>query len=208
MADSIIFYHNPMSRGQIVRWMLEEVGVDYQVVILNAVGMKSPDYLAINPMGKVPAIVHHGHVVTECAAICAYLADAFPSANLAPALDDRSAYYRWLFFAAGPVEAAVTNRALGFEIPEGRESMAGYGNFERAIATLEHSVSGTGWICGDQFTAADIYAGAQIDFGLAFQSIPTTPTLEAYAARLRVRPAYQRQKALDAALIEEMQQPG
>lgn len=195
MADSITFYHNPMSRGQIVRWMLEEVGVDYQVVILNAVGMKSPDYLAINPMGKVPAI-------------CAYLADAFPSANLAPALDDRSAYYRWLFFAAGPVEAAVTNRALGFEIPEGRESMAGYGNFERAIATLEHSVSGTGWICGDQFTAADIYVGSQVDFGLAFQSIPATPTLEAYAARLRARLAYQRQKALDAALIEEMQQPG
>lgn len=195
MADSIIFYHNPMSRGQIVRWMLEEVGLDYQVVILNAVGMKSPDYLAINPMGKVPAI-------------CAYLADAFPSANLAPALDDRSAYYRWLFFAAGPVEAAVTNRALGFEIPEGRESMAGYGNFERAIATLEHSVSGTGWICGDQFTAADIYVGSQVDFGLAFQSIPATPTLEAYAARLRARLAYQRQKALDAALIEEMQQPG
>ena len=86
--------------------------------------------------------------------------------------------------------------------------MAGYGNFDRAIATLEQSVSGSGWICGDQFTAADLYVGSQIDFGLTFQSIPATPTLEAYAARLRARPAYQRQKALDAALIEEMQQPG
>lgn len=208
MTDSIIFYHNPMSRGQIVRWMLEEVEAPYQTTILDYDGaMKKADYLAINPMGKVPAIVHKGKIVTECAAICAYLADAFPSAHLAPALDSRADYYRWLFFAAGPIEAAVTNKALGFDIPDGRERMAGYGSFEEAIATLEKAVSGPAWICGDQFTAADVYVGSQVDFGLTFGSIPATPVLESYASRLRERPAYQRQKALDAALIADMQKP-
>ncbi|HRE36661.1 MAG TPA: glutathione S-transferase, partial [Sphingopyxis terrae] len=109
MADDLIFYTNPMSRGQIVRWMLEEVGAPYQTQILGYDdSMKGADYLAINPMGKVPAIVHRGKVVTECAAICAYLADAFPDAGLAPPLEARADYYRWLFFAAGPLETAVT----------------------------------------------------------------------------------------------------
>ena len=206
MTPAITLYTNPMSRGQIARWMLEEVGVPYEAVILDyASTMKGTDYLAINPMGKVPAIVHDGKVVTECAAICAYLADAFPEAGLAPPTTDRSDYYRWLFFAAGPVEAAVTNRALGFVLPEGRDRMAGYGTFEHATATLEKAVSGPAWICGDQFTAADVYVGAQVDWGLAFGSIPSTPILEAYAARLRERPAYKRQKEIDNALIAQMQ---
>ncbi|WP_420145098.1 glutathione S-transferase family protein [Sphingobium sp.] len=206
---SIIFYTNPMSRGQIARWMLEEVGAAYETVILDyGTGMKADDYRAINPMGKVPAIVHDGHTVTECAAICAYLADAFPAANLAPAPADRHAYYRWLFFAAGPVEAAVTNRALGFAVPEGRERMAGYGSFDDAINALETAVSGDAWICGDQFTAADVYVGAQVDWGLSFKSIPSRPAFEAYAARLRERPAYRRQKDIDNALIADMQKQG
>lgn len=205
----ITFYHNPMSRGQIVRWMLEEVGEPYDPVVLDyAGGMKAADYLAINPMGKVPAIVHAGKTVTECAGICAYLADAFPAANLAPPTHMRADYYRWLFFAAGPVESAITNRSLGFELPEGKDRMAGYGSFDRAIATLEQAVSGPAWICGDQFTAADVYVGSQVDWGLNFKSIPATPLLEAYAARLRTRPAYQRQKALDTALMENMQKQG
>ncbi len=204
----ITLYTNPMSRGQIARWILEEVGQPYEMVILDYdSGMKAPDYLAINPMGKVPAIVHAGKVVTECAAICAYLADAFPAARLAPSPDDRAAYYRWLFFAAGPVEAAVTNKALGFEVPEGRERMAGYGTFDRTIDALESAVSGPAWICGDQFTAADVYVGAQIDWGLSFGTMPSCPAFEAYAARLRERPAYQRQKELDNALIAQMQKP-
>ena len=208
MASEITFYTNPMSRGQIVRWMLEEVGEPYDMVVLDyAASMKAPDYLAINPMGKVPTIVHAGKVVTECAAICAYLADAFPSAGLAPSLDRRADYYRWLFFAAGPVEAAVTNRAMGFVVPQDRERMMGYGTFDQTLDTLESAVSGPAWICGDQFTAADVYVGSQIDWGLSFGTIPTRPNFEAYAARLRERPAYKRQKELDGALIAQMQKP-
>ncbi|AJR25851.1 MULTISPECIES: glutathione S-transferase family protein [Sphingobium] len=208
MSNEITLYTNPMSRGQIARWMLEEVGEPYDMVVLDYdVGMKSADYLAINPMGKVPAIVHAGKVVTECAAICAYLADAFPAAGLAPATDGRADYYRWLFFAAGPVEAAITNKALGFAVPEGRERLAGYGTFDHAIDALERAVSGPAWICGDRFTAADVYVGAQVDWGLSFGSIPSRPVFEAYAARLRERPAYKRQKELDNALIAKMQKP-
>ncbi|CAM8660724.1 glutathione S-transferase family protein [Sphingobium sp.] len=209
MTQELIFYTNPMSRGQIARWMLEEVGASYETVVLDyAASMKAPDYLAINPMGKVPAIVHGGRIVTECAAICAYLADAFPAANLAPPPADRHAYYRWLFFAAGPVEAAVTNKAMGFVLPEGRERTAGYGRFEDTIDALETAISGDAWICGDQFTAADVYVGSQIDWGISFQSIPSRPVFEAYAARLRDRPAYKRQKEIDGALIAAMQKEG
>ena len=209
MPLDLIFYTNPMSRGQIARWMLEEVGAPYEAVILDyAGGMKTADYRAINPMGKVPAIVHGGKVVTECAAICAYLADAFPAAGLAPATDDRADYYRWLFFAAGPVEAAVTNKAMGFVLPEGRERSAGYGSLDDTLDTLETAVTGRSWICGGTFTAADVYVGAQIDWGLAFGTIPSRPAFEAYAARLRERPAYKRQKEIDNALIAEMQKQG
>ena len=210
MPLDLIFYTNPMSRGQIARWMLEEVGEVYETIILDygPDGMKSPDYLAINPMGKVPAIVHQGRIVTECAAVCAYLADAFPAAHLAPPPGERHDYYRWLFFAAGPVEAAVTNKAMGFVVPEGRERSAGYGCFDDTIDTREAAVSGEGWICGDQFTAADVYVGSQVDWGLQFGTIPSRPAFESYAARLRERPAYQRQKEIDNSLIAEMQKQG
>ncbi len=206
MTDSIIFYTNPMSRGQIARWMLEEVGAPYETVILDfAEGMKSDAFLAVNPMGKVPTIVHDGKVVTEAAAICAYLADAFPDANLAPPPADRADYYRWLFFAAGPVESAVTNQALGFVVSEERGRMAGYGSYDQAIDTLEKAVSVPQWLCGDQFTAADVYVGSQVDWGLMFKSIPSRPALEDYAARFRARPGYKQAKAIDNALIAKMQ---
>ena len=208
MTSDIIFYTNPMSRGQIARWMLEEVGQPYHMVILDYdTTMKAADYLSINPMGKVPAIVHRGKTVTEAAAICAYLADAFPDTNLSPPTDQRADYYRWLFFAAGPVEAAISNKALGLIVPEERERSIGYGNFDQAIDTLEQAVSGDQWICGDQFTAADVYVGSQIDWGLSFGTVPTRPAFERYAARLRERPAYKRQKELDNALIAQMQSP-
>ena len=208
MAADITFYTNPMSRGQIARWMLEEVGQPYDMIILDyGTTMKAADYLAINPMGKVPAIVHRGKVVTEAAAICAYLADAFPAAALAPPPDRRAEYYRWLFFAAGPVEAAVSNKAMGLTVPEDRERSMGYGNYDQTLATLEQAVSGDQWICGDQFTAADVYVGSQIDWGLSFGTMDSRPAFETYAARLRERPAYKRQKELDGALIARMQKP-
>jgi glutathione S-transferase len=209
MTDPIIFYTNPMSRGQIARWMLEEVGAPYEAKILEySASMKGDEYLAINPMGKVPAIVHDGKVVTECAAICAYLAEAFPEAGLAPLPAEKADYYRWLFFAAGPVESAVTNNALGLQTDEKTSRMAGYGNMEDTINTLEKAVGNGPFICGDRFTAADVYVGAQVDWGLSFGTIPSRPAFENYAARLRERPAYKKQKEIDNALIAKMQPAG
>ncbi|HVK81122.1 MAG TPA: glutathione S-transferase, partial [Verrucomicrobiae bacterium] len=138
--SKLTFYTNPMSRGRIARWMLEEIGQPYETVALEyGTTMKAPEYLAINPMGKVPAIKHGDVVVTECAAICAYLADAFPQAGLAPAPTDklRGPYYRWLFFAAGPVEAATTNKSLGVTTDADRKAMVGYGSQAEVLDVLE-----------------------------------------------------------------------
>src|ERR1700683_5290776 len=158
MADELVFYTNPRSRGRIVRWMLEEIGQPYRTEILDyGTTMKAPNYLAVNPMGKVPALMHDDVVVTEAGAICAYLADASPQARLAPPPGDRlrAPYYRWMFFAAGPIEAAVTNKALGFAVPPERERMMGYGTVARALDTLEAAVSRSAYLAGDSFTAAD-----------------------------------------------------
>ncbi len=202
MSDSIIFYTNPMSRGQIVRWALEEAGVEYEQRLLDyGTTMKDAAYLAVNPMGKVPTIVHNGHVVTECAAICAYLADAFPAAKMAPEPDARADYYRWLFFAAGPLETAVTARALGLEAPADKAMTAGYGSFDATIDALETAVAGRSFVAGERFSAADVYIGAQIDWGLQFNSIPTRAAFEDYVGPLRERGAYKKAKAIDGALI-------
>jgi glutathione S-transferase len=200
MTDELVFYTNPMSRGRIARWMLEEVGQPYRTELLDyGTTMKAPAYLAVNPMGKVPAIRHGDTVVTEGAAICAYLADVFPQAGLAPPHGDhrRGAYYRWLFYAAGPIESAVTNKSLGFEVPEGREMMAGYGSFAAVMDTMEKAVSASEYLCGDQFTAADVYFGAQVNWGLQFGSIEKRPAFEAYSARLTKRAAYIRASEID-----------
>ncbi|WP_420101628.1 glutathione S-transferase family protein [Bosea sp. (in: a-proteobacteria)] len=207
--EDLILYSNPMSRGRIARWMLEEVGAPYRVEML-AYGeaMKSPAFRAINPMGKVPTIVHSGAVVTECAAICAYLADAFPQAGLAPAPADRAAYYRWLFFAAGPLEAAVSNKALGVVLPPERERMVGYGNYALVLDTLETALAGRDFIAGDRFTAADVYVGAHLQWGLQFGSIEKRPVFESYAEKLAARPAAMRATALDDAEAAAMHRPG
>ena len=200
-----VFHTNPMSRGRIVRWMLEELGIGYRTVTWDyGTSMKSPDYLAINPMGKVPALEHRGVVVTEAAAICAYLADAFPQAGLAPAADDplRGTYLRWMFFAAGPVEAAVSANALGLQPPPEKAGFVGYGSFEQTIDTLERAAaSASPWLLGERFSAADVYVGSQVDFGLAFKSIPERPAFTAWAERLRARDAYRRARAADDALM-------
>ena len=159
VTDEIVLYTNPMSRGRIARWMLEEVGVPYRAEVLDyGTTMKSPDYLALNPMGKVPAITHRGVTVTECAAVCAYLADAFPEAGLAPAFDDpaRGAYLRWMFFAAGPLEAAVTAKSLNLLAPADKAGMAGYGSFDQVVDGLETAVATGPYILGDRFSAADV----------------------------------------------------
>ena len=211
MTDSITFYTNPMSRGRIVRWMLEEVGHPYETVVLDyESGMKSPDYLAINPMGKVPAIRHGDTVVTEGAAICAYLADMFPDAGLAPPSGNerRGPYYRWLFFAAGPVEAAVTAKSLGLLAPPDKKSMAGYGSFEDTIDALETAVRDGPYICGDQFTAADVYVGSQIGWGMMFGTMGKRPAFEEYFARISSRPAAVRAAELDDALMPKEQAQG
>ncbi|MBB6426189.1 glutathione S-transferase family protein [Sphingopyxis sp. JAI128] len=206
MAAGLIFYTNPMSRGQIVRWMLEEVGAPYEPRILDyGTTMKDAAYLSVNPMGKVPAIVHNGKAVTECAAICAYLADAFPEAALAPDPADRADYYRWLFFTAGPVEQAITAKHFGIEPDTDQQRMAGFGSLATALDALEGAVAGKSFVAGDRFSAADVYVGSQIDWGLQFGTIPSRPAFEAYAAALRERAAYKRAKEIDNALIAGMQ---
>jgi len=200
MPDELVFYTNPMSRGRVVRWMLEEVGEPYKVEMLDyASTMKGPDYLAINPMGKVPALRHGNMIVTETAAICAYLADAFPKSRLAPPPGDRlrAAYYRWLFFTAGPFEAAASNRVLGFVVPPERERMMGYGNFDKVVSTLEAAVSATDYLVGNSFTAADLYVSSQIGFGMMFKTLEPRPAFERYWQRMSARPAYARATQLD-----------
>ena len=211
MADKLVLYTNPQSRGRIARWMLEEVGQPYETEVLDfATTMKTPAYLAINPMGKVPALRHGDAVVTEAAAICAYLADAFPKAKLAPPPGDRlrAAYYRWLFFAAGPLEAAVNNKAIGVVVPREREGMMGYGTVERVMTTLEDKLSRNEYLVGDSFTAADVYLGAHVGFGLMFGTIEKRPAFQKYWQRVSARPAALRAKEKDDALMPKQKAAG
>ena len=204
MAD-LIFYTNPQSRGRIVRWMLEEVGQPYEPEVIPYDQLKGERYLAVNTMGKIPAIRHRGHVVTECAAICAYLADVFPEAGLGPRDEEKADYYRWLFYAAGPTEAAITNRAQGWEVPADKERMFGYGNSDRVIAVLDELFSTRDYVCGDRFTAADVYVGSQIMFPLQFGMLPERDSFTSYRDRLQQRPAYKRATDIDEKIIAEMQ---
>lgn len=206
----IEFWTNPMSRGQIAHWMMEELGQPYTTNWLDwgPGGNKSAEYLAVNPMGKVPTIRHDGKVVTEAAAICLYLAEAFPQAKLKPDAAGLADYYRYTFFCAGPMEQAITANAMKWEVPEGRDMMAGFGTYENAVNALEKMLSDRDYVCGKTFTAADVYVGSTVDWGLSFKSIPTRPAFEAYAARLRERPAYKSFKAINAARIAEMQAKG
>jgi glutathione S-transferase len=204
--SELIFYTNPMSRGQTVRWMLEEVGQPYQTEILGyGTTMKAEPYLSINPMGKVPAIRHGHKVVTEVAAICLYLADAFPAAGLVPGPADRADYYRWVFFTSGPVEAAFTAKSMGWEVPPERQAMAGFGNYQTAMSTLEKALAGRQYIAGNRFTAADLFVGAMVNFMLGFKLLDPTPVFTDYAARMTDRDAYRRARDIDGKLIAEMQ---
>ncbi len=210
MAEELVFYTNPMSRGRVVRWMLEEIGQPYRTEVLGYDNsMKSPEYLAINPMGKVPAIKHGDVVVTEGAAICAYLADAFPQAGLAPPPAQRGDYYRWLFFAAGPFEAATTNKMMQFEAPADRSRMMGYGTLADTLNAVEIAVTRHAYVAGDAFTAADVYFGSQIGWNMMqFGSIEKRPAFERYWERISERPAAVRAREIDDGLIAQAQAPG
>ncbi|MCB9624925.1 MAG: glutathione S-transferase family protein [Sandaracinus sp.] len=202
MSDELVFYTNPRSRGRIVRWMLEEVGRPYRTEVVDyGAAMRDPSYLALNPMAKVPTLVRGDEVVTECAAICTWLAETYPEAGLAPKPEERARYYRWMFFAAGPVEAAVTNRSMGWEVPPEKRGHMGYGNFASVMDTLVYATTRSEYLAGDRFTAVDVYLGSQIGWGLQFGTMEKRPELEAYFARLAARPAFARAKAMDDALV-------
>lgn len=205
MSDELILYTNPQSRGRVARWMLEEIGEPYQTEVLGyGTSMKSPEYLAINPMGKVPALRHGEWVVTECAAICAYLADTFPEAGLKPAPEERASYYRWFFFAAGPLEAAITDsRILGVEPDAEKQRMVGYGNYATVMDALAQAFKSNAYVAGDRFTAADVYVGAQITWGLNFGTIEKRPEFQSYSDRVSQRQAFRRATELDEKLVQK-----
>lgn len=211
MAD-FTFYTNPMSRGQIVRWALHEAGADYDAIVVDWKD-KPADFMKANPMGKVPTLIHHAasgdYIVTECAAICAYLAQVHPEAGLEPRETERADYLRWLFFAAGPLEQAILARQMGFE-PENEQQQvsAGFGSFERTASTLEGHLENRDYVCGDRFTMADVYVGSQIDWGMTFGTVPERPVFQAYARRCRARSAYQAGKTIDNEVIARMQDHG
>lgn len=202
---ALTFYTNPQSRGRVVRWMLEEVGEPYEARLLDfGLGMRTPEYLRINPMAKVPALVHDGTVVTEVAAILCYLAEAFPQAALMPG--DRAGFYRWMFFGAGPMEYAITNKSMGFEVSDLQaQGRLGYGSFERVIETMKGVLSSRDYLCDDRFSVVDVFLGSQIGFGLLTGSVPAEPAFQAYWDRIKDRPAALRAQETDNRLIAERQ---
>jgi glutathione S-transferase len=210
MAAFTFFFH-PMSRAQIARWALHEVKADYEPVRVEW-NAKPPELLAANPMGKLPTVIHHDgghdHVVSEGAAVCHYLAATHPEAGLLPGEHEMADYFRWLFFAAGPLEQAATVKMFQWTLPPEQEMAAGFGNYDRAMGALDGWLSDHDYVCGDRFTMADVYVGSQVDWGLIFKSYPATASFTAYVERIQARPAYQEAKAIDNALIAEIQSNG
>lgn len=205
--NDLVFYTNPQSRGRIAHWMLEELGLPYETVWLEfGPAMKSAEYLAVNPMGKVPALRHGGVVVTEVAAICAYLADRFPEKKLIPPSGHpaRASYFRWLFFAAGPVELAVTAKSLGWQVPEGKSGFVGFGSYDATLNALEQALTPGPYICGEQFTAADVYVGSQLGWGMRFGTLEKRPLFEAYVGRLYARPAAQQANRINEDYLKSL----
>jgi glutathione S-transferase len=197
MAEEIVFYHNPQSRAAMVHWMLEEAGVPYRIVPIDFEKgeHKAPSFLALNPMGKLPTIVDRGVVVTETAAIIAYIADLVPQAGLAPAPGDalRGAYYRWLFFGAGCIEPALVDKML--QRPEvERKSALGWGSYEDVLATLKTALGNGPYLLGATFSAADVYVGSEIHWGMMFgaSGLKGEKVFDDYVARLVARPAAKR----------------
>ena len=196
----LTLYHAAPSRSSIVLWMLEELGQPYDIKLikLSAGDNLKPDYLAINPMGKVPALRHGDTVITEAAAICTYLADEFPGAklNIPVGTPRRGVYLKWLFFGPSCIEPAVIDRAAPRK-EEARRGMLGYGDFDTVMNVVAQAVAKGLWLMGEQFTAADVIVGANIRWGMMFKMIPPRQEFLDYAARIAARPAAQRAEAKD-----------
>jgi glutathione S-transferase len=200
---NLTLYHASPSRSSIARWMLEEIGEPYDLHVLSlAKGeQQAPDYLAVNPMGKVPALKHGDAVITEAAAICTYLADEFPHARLNVPVGDprRGTYLKWLFFAPSCIEPAITDRAFPRK-EEPRRGMLGYGDFDTVMAVVAEAVEPGPYLMGEQFTAADVVLGSTLRWGMMFGILPKRPEFVAYVGRLEQRPALKRAVALDQEL--------
>lgn len=202
MSDKLILFTHPRSRGRIARRMLEELGVEYEARVLEY-GTHKQELLKYNPMGKFPTLLHGETVVTEAAAIISYLADAFPEKGLAPEIGskERGTYYRWLFYAAGPMEAAIIDKVLGLNIENDKKVFVGYGCFDDVIATLDKKLSEDEYVLGDKFSAADIYLGSSVHYGLQFKTLPDLPSFVRYAQQISSREAYVRSDEIDNKLL-------
>ena len=201
MSSKIQFYYNPFSRARTILWMLEEVGQPYDIkyVDLKAGEQKAPAFLKLNPMGKLPTLLHEDTVVTEAAAICAYLADRFPEARMAPVATDvrRGTYLRWLFFASGPTEYALMAHKFPTKEPL-VPSQIGFGTYADTINTLEKSLTPGPFLLGDTFTAADLYLAALLEWAFFTKMMEPRPIFLAFLEKVRTRPAYQRSREIAA----------
>jgi glutathione S-transferase len=208
--DKIVFHHAPMSRSNIVHWMLEELGIPYELkpMSLERGDHKKPDYLAINPMGKVPAITHQGVTITEAAAICAYLADEFPAAKLSVPVGEprRGLYLKWLFFGPGCLEQAIIDRI--HDRPKVPPRASSYGDYDTVMDTIAKAVAEGPYLLGQQFTAADVVIGSGVQWGTMMKAVPERPEFAAYLGRLRARPALQRSFAKNQTLYAELHPTG
>lgn len=199
----LALYHMAPSRSSTVLWMLEEIGRPYDLRQVRQGGTRTPDFLAINPMGKVPALLHDGVVITEAAAICCYLADAFPQAGLAVPIGDaqRGPYLKWLFFGPSCFEPALTDRLL--DRPAAPQGAVGWGDADTVLDVLTRALTPGPFLLGDRFTAADVVIGSGIRWALTIKAIPERPEFLAYASRLAGRPALQRATAIDQKLAAQ-----
>lgn len=201
---SIVVYHHPFTRAAASVWMLEEVGVEYELRHVDVMTgkHKAPELVALNPMGKLPILVDGDVVVTESAAIGLYLADRYAPGRLAPALDDpaRGTYLRWSLFAPSVIEPAAIAKMGGWDVKEGS---AGWGSYDAGLAAIEHAISGRDYLLGDRFSMADVIFGGTLRYMLTFKMLEARPAFTAYVERLDARPAYQRATARNAAIIAE-----
>ena len=206
-ATDLVFYHSPNTRSSATAVLLEELGAPYSLAVLDNKRrqQRQPAYLAINPMGKVPAIVHRGELVTETVAIFIYLADAYPAAKLAPAIGDelRGPYLRWLAFYAACFEPAVVDRALKRE--PGPEGVVPYGDWDTMLATLKSQLQRGPYLLADRYTAADVLWATGLAWTMMFEIVPKDPLLTDYVERIKKRPAFVKAKALDDSLSAKLE---